>query len=158
MILQSLRNPYVVNSLLVLSRSLNGVWLVMPSLKLLFSLKAIAITKTRSSKHQEIFQSLDLLLHGMVVVPCYIYHISDGYDVVKIFYNKFTHISPCWFQIRRYRCLFISHLGTLLDLSMLQEIKMWIRIGFKVSNPNAWITVLSSFLGMYGKQKSSNGM
>ena len=52
----------------------------------------------------------------------------------------------------------ISYLGIPLDLFMLQEIRMWIRTGFKVSNPNAWITVLSSFLDMYGKQKSSNGM
>ncbi|KNB45706.1 chitinase domain-containing protein 1 [Blastocystis sp. subtype 4] len=26
---------------------------------------------------------------------------GHGYDIVKTFYNKFTHISPCWFQIRR---------------------------------------------------------
>ena len=26
---------------------------------------------------------------------------SHGYDIAKLFNNKFTHISPCWFQIRR---------------------------------------------------------
>ena len=105
MLVHSLRNPYVISCVLVLDRSLNGVWLVISSPKLLFSLKTTAISKIQNLKHQEIFQSSDLLLHGMVVVPCYIYHIPDGYDIVKTFYNKFTHISPCWFQIRRYKCL-----------------------------------------------------
>ena len=26
---------------------------------------------------------------------------SDGYDIARKFHNKFTHISPCWFQFRR---------------------------------------------------------
>lgn len=105
MLVHSLRNPYVISCVLVLDRSLNGVWLVISSPKLLFFLKTTAISKIQNLKHREIFQSSDLLLHGMVVVPCYIYHIPDGYDIVKTFYNKFTHISPCWFQIRRYKCL-----------------------------------------------------
>lgn len=53
---------------------------------------------------------------------------------------------------------FVFDLGTLLGLYMLQEIMMWMRIGFAVLNPVALITVLKSFLDMFGKQRGSNGV
>ena len=71
-------------------------------LKLLFFRNTIDIHRIQNLKRRKISQYLDLLLRGTVVATRCINDDIDGYDIVKIFYNKFTHISPCWFQIRRY--------------------------------------------------------